>query len=226
MIDPLATLAPWASTINVWFLTAVAVAGLIAFLRWSPPIRRFLPRHDTGAQPGAFERFWSRFNGRALAVAWVILFALAVGDGGLLWSDSWKPVKDLFAILQPIAGLLLVPTTAGLYVYKRAVPQVARDESDEREREIQGAVYRRAHAIVIGVLAVFAALLVFNPHISDYVTRTAASRDVRLLDVVLPVFLLLFMLPSVAYAWMEPHREVEGPDDEASNAQLAGADAR
>lgn len=225
MTDPLAMLTPWLYTANVWFLTAVAVAGLIAFVRHSSLARRFLPRRDATSAPGRFERFWSRRDGRAIALAWVALVALTIGDGGLVWSDQWKPVKDFFAELQPVAGLLLVPMTAALYLYKRAVPQIARDESDERERDIQGAVYRRAHVILIGSLAVAAGLLAFNPAIGSMISNRLESRSVEALDLVLPAFLVLFMLPSVAYAWMLPHRENETPDEERPTGRLAGAEA-
>jgi hypothetical protein len=42
-------------------------------------------------------------------------------------------------------------------------------------------------------------------------TGTFHSRHTNLIDVLLPAFLLLFMLPSVAYAWMYPHREDGSP---------------
>ena len=129
MTDPLAMLSPWLYTANVWLLTAVAVAGLIAFVRQSPLARRFLPRRDAPSAPGRFERFWSRRDGRAIALGWVALFALTVGDGGLVRS------------------------------------------------------------------------------------------------VVLPAFLVLFMLPSLAYAWMLPHREDETPDGERPTGRLVGAEA-
>ncbi len=225
MTDPLAMLSHWLYAANVWFLTAVAVAGLIAFVRHSPLARRFLPRRDATSAPGRFERFWSRRDGRAIALGWVALFALTVGDGGLVWSDQWEPVNVLFAVLQPIAGLLLVPMTVALYLYKRAVPQIARDESDEREREIQGAVYRRAHAILIGSLAITASLLVFNPAIGHMIAIRLEARSVVPIDVVLPAFLVLFMLPSLAYAWMLPHREDETPDGERPTGRLVGAEA-
>jgi hypothetical protein len=225
MTDPLAMLTPWLYTANVWFLTAVALAGLIAFLRHSPLARRFLPRRDATSAPGRFERFWSRRDGRAIALAWVALVALTIGDGGLVWSDQWKPMKDFFAVLQPVAGILLVPMTAALYLYKRAVPQLARDESDERERDIQGAVYRRVQAILIASLAVAAGLLAFNPAIGHMMAIRLEARSVVPIDVVLPAFLVLFMLPSLAYAWMLPHREDETPDGERPTGRLAGAEA-
>jgi hypothetical protein len=103
--------------------------------------------------------------------------------------------------------------TAALYLYKRSVPQVARDESDEREREIQGSVYRRVHALLLGSLVVAAGLLVFNPAIGSMIAMRAAAADA--LDVVIPTFLVLYMLPSVAYAWMLPH-----PEDEMSDGGL------
>ena len=223
MTDPLAMLSPWLYTANVWLLTAVAVAGLIAFVRQSPLARWFLPRRDATSAPGRFERFWSRRDGRAIALGWVALFVLTIGDGGLVWSEQWEPVKVHFAVLQPIAGLLLVPMTAALYLYKRAVPQIARDESDEREREIQGAVYRRAHAIVLASLAVLAGLLMFNPAIGDMVATRLASAAA--IDVVLPAFLVLFMLPSLTYAWMLPLREDDTTDAQRPIAQAVGAEA-
>lgn len=223
MTDPQAVFTPWLYEANTWFLTAVALASFLAFLRHQPLVRRFLPGRDATAGPGRFERFWSRRDGRVIAIVWISLVVLTIGDGGLIWSDQWKPVKDAFAVLQPVAGILLVPMTAALYLYKRAVPQVARDESDERERDVQGAVYRRAHAILVGTLAVLAALLVFNPAIGQGIALSLESRDVVAIDVVLPTFLVLFMLPSVAYAWMQPHREDEPPELEPANGQPLGA---
>lgn len=192
---------------EIWFLTVLGVAALAAFVRNSGLVRRIIPGRGTPSEPGRFERFWSRADGRLLAVAWLALFALAVGDFGLVWSDTWHPVKHFFDLAQPIAGALLVPLTVGVYLYKRAIPQVARDEADERERSIQGDVYRRAHTLVIAGLAIGIALLEFNPAIGTMLVRHAEFLDVTLIDVLLPAFLLLFMLPSVAYAWMYPHRE-------------------
>jgi hypothetical protein len=225
MTDPLAAFGSWPHVANIWFLTAVAVAGLLAFLRHSPLARRFLPARDAASAPGRFERFWSRRDGRVLAVAWIVLVALTIGDGGLVWTDSWEPVEVFFAILQPLAGVLLVPMTAALYLYKRSVPQVARDESDEREREIQGRVYRRVHALLVGSLVITAGLLVFNPAISHMIANTLSSRGVGPLDVIIPAFLVLYMLPSVAYAWMLPHREDETPDGGLPVALAAGGEA-
>ena len=49
---------------EVWFLTVLGVAALAAFVRNSALVRRLFPR-NAGADPGAFERFWSRVDGRA-----------------------------------------------------------------------------------------------------------------------------------------------------------------
>jgi len=198
-------------TVEIWFLTVLGVATLAAFVRNSGLVRRIIPGRGTASEPGRFERFWSRADGRLLAVAWLALFALAVGDFGLVWSDTWHPVKHFFDLAQPIAGALLVPLTVGVYLYKRAIPQVARDEADERERSIQGDVYRRVHTLVIAGLAIGIALLEFNPAIGTMLVGHAEFRNVNLIDVLLPAFLLLFMLPSVAYAWMYPHREDRPP---------------
>ncbi len=197
---------------EAWFLTAICVVSLVAFVRSSDLVRRFLPRRDATAEPGRFERFWSGVDGRLLAVGWLVLFALAIGDAGMIWSETWKPVFDAFLVLQQVAAAALVPVTAGLYVYKRAIPQIAREEADERERAIQGDVYRRAHGIAIGGLAIGCALLVFNPAIGIGLALHAESRGVELIDVLLPTFLLLFMLPSVAYAWMNPQRDDTTPE--------------
>ncbi len=225
MDDVLAAFGTGPFEAKIWLLTAVAAAGLLAFLRHSPPARRFLRARDAESTPSWFERFWSRRDGRVLAVTWIALVALTIGDGGLVWSDSWKPVEVIFAMLQPVAGVLLVPMTAALYLYKRSVPQVARDESDEREREIQGSVYRRVHALLVGSLVLAAGLLIFNPAISDMIASTASSRGVEPLDLVIPAFLVLYMLPSVAYAWMLPHHEDETPDGGLPAALAAGGEA-
>lgn len=223
MTDALAAFGSWPHVANIWFLTAVAVAGLLALLRHSPVARRFLPVRDAASAPSRFERFWSRRDGRALAVAWIVLVALTIGDGGLVWTDQWEPVRVFFTILQPVAGVLLVPMTAALYLYKRSVPQVARDESDERERGIQGSVYRRAHTLLVGALVLTAGLLVFNPAIGGMIVVRLSA--VEPLDVVIPAFLVLYMLPSVAYAWMLPHREDETPDGGLPVALAAGGEA-
>ena len=225
MMDPLADFSEWPYVANVWFLTAVSVAGLLAFLRHSPIARRFLPARDAAGAPSMFERFWSRRDGRALAGGWIVLVALTVGDGGLVWSETWEPVREFFAVLQPIAGVLLVPMTAALHLYKRSVPQVARDESDERERDIQGSVYRRVHVLLVGSLLLSAALLVFNPAVGDMIAVTLQSRSVKPLDVIVPAFLVVYMLPSAAYAWMLPHREDETPDGGHPAALAVGGEA-
>jgi hypothetical protein len=155
----------------------------------------------------------------------VILVALTVGDAGLIWSDEWETVRVFFAVLQPVAGVLLVPMTAALYLYKRSVPQVARGESDEREREVQGAVYRRVHALLVGSLLLAAGLLVFNPLIGDMIAHRLNYAGVTPLDVGIPAFLVLYMLPSVAYAWMLPHREDEAPDSGLPVALAASGEA-
>jgi hypothetical protein len=223
MTDIVAALGSWPFVANIWCLTAVAAASLLAFLRHSPVARRYLRARDPRSDPSRFERFWSRRDGRLLAAAWVALVALTIGDLGLVWSDQWEPVRVFFTILQPVAGLLLVPMTAALYLYKRSVPQVARDESDEREREIQGSVYRRVHALLLGSLVVAAGLLVYNPAIGDMIARRAAAAEP--LDVLIPTFLVLYMLPSVAYAWMLPRHEDESPDGGRPVALAVGGQA-
>lgn len=223
MTDVLVDFGNWPFVANIWFLTAVAAAALLAFLRHSPVARRFLRARDAGSEPSSFERFWSRRDGRLLAAGWVALVALTIGDLGLVWSDQWEPVRVFFTILQPVAGILLVPMTAGLYLYKRSVPQVARDESDEREREIQGTVYRRVHVLLLGSLVVAAGLLVFNPAIGSMVAMRAAAAEP--LDVLIPTFLVMYMLPSVAYAWMLPHREDDAPDGGQPVALAVGGQA-
>lgn len=182
----------------------MAHAGLTLLRVMSPPRKADPP-------PGALERFWSRVDGRLLAAGWLALFALAVGDLGLVWSDMWRPVKDFFDSAQPVAAALLVPLTVGVYLYNCAVPQVARDEADERERSVQGDVYRRTHTLVITVMAIAIALLEFNPAFGTLLVDTFNRHYTQVIDLLLPAFLLLFMLPSVAYAWMYPHREDRPP---------------
>ena len=223
MTDIVAAFGSWPFVANIWFLTAVAAAALVAFVRQSPVARRFLRPRDAESAATKFERFWSRRDGRVLAVGWIVLVALTIGDLGLVWSQQWEPVRVFFTILQPVAGVLLVPMTAALYLYKRSVPQVARDESDEREREIQGTVYRRVHALILGSLVVAAGLLIFNPAIGSMIAMRAAAADA--LDVVIPTFLVLYMLPSVAYAWMLPHPEDETSDGGLPTVVVAGGHA-
>lgn len=196
---------------EIWFLTALGVCALIAFLRNSTVLHRLPLGRIASRVPSSFELFWSRRDGRVLAVAWLVLFALAVGDGGMIWSGQWQPVADAFLLAQPVAAAFLVAITAGIYVYKRSIAQVSQEDTDERERAIQGEVYRRAHRIVIGGLVIAVGLLAFNPAIGTGLFLHAESRNVQAIDVLLPAFLFLFMLPSVAYAWMYPHREGDDP---------------
>ena len=198
-------------TVEIWFLTALGVCALIAFMRTNTLLGRLTFGRTVMSVPGRFERFWSRCDGRVLAVAWLVLFALAVGDGGMIWSGQWQPVAEVFLLAQPVGAALLIVITAGIYVYKRAIAQIPGYEADERERAIQGEVYRRAHRIVIGGLVLAVGLLAFNPAIGIGFVRHAESRNVQAIDVLLPASLFLFMLPSVAYAWMYPHREGEDP---------------
>jgi hypothetical protein len=223
MPHDLAPLGSWPFVANTWFLTAVAAAALLALLRNSRLARPFVQARDAATAPSRFERFWSRRDGRVLGVGWIVLLALTIGDGGLVWTETWEPVRVFFAILQPVAGALLVPMTAGLYLYKRSIPQVARSESDEREREIQGGVYRRVHALLLGAMLLVAGLLVFNPAIADMVG--ARAQGIEPLDVIIPAFLVLYMLPSVAYAWMLPHREDEVADAGLPGPQMASSEA-
>jgi hypothetical protein len=210
MTDIVDALGSWPFIANIWCLTAVAAISLLAFFRHSPVARRFLRARDPESVPSRFERFWSRRDGRLIAAVWVVLVALTIGGDGLIWTDSWEPVRVFFVILQPAAGIALVPMTAALYLFKRSVPQIARDESDEREREIQGSVYRRVHAFLLGSLVIAASLLVFNPAIATMIAiRVSAASP---LDVLIPAFLVLYMLPSLAYAWMLPQREEEPLD--------------
>ncbi|HEX7492468.1 MAG TPA: hypothetical protein VF337_12275 [Candidatus Limnocylindrales bacterium] len=225
MNDAFSGFGSWPFVLNIWFLTAAAVAALLVFLRHSPVVRRFLPARDAAAAQGRFEQFWSRRDGRALAVIWIVLVALTIGDGGLVFSEQWAPVREFFAILQPVAGVLLVPMTAALYLYKRSVPHVASEEADEREREIQGGVYRRVHSILLGSLLLAAGLLVFNPAIGSMVAGRLSARGVEPLDVAVPAFLLLFMLPSVVYAWYLPHREDDAQDGRLSGPVAASGEA-
>ncbi len=197
---------------EISFLTALGVCALIAFLRNGTILHRLPLGRIASRVPGTFESFWSRRDGRVLAVAWLVLFAIAIGDGGMIWSGRWQPVMDAFLLAQPVAAALLVVVTAGLFVYKRAIAQIPGDEADERERAIQGEVYRHAHRIVVGGLVIAVGLLAFNPAIGEGLLQHGEFRIVQPIDVLLRVVLFLFMLPSVIYAWLYPRREDEGTD--------------
>jgi hypothetical protein len=213
---------------EVWFLTSISAVGLIALLRNVRVVRsavaasRRLPIVGAIARRVAlglngFGDLSSRLNGRLLAVGWLLLLALAIGDGGMTW--YWPPVVATFLVLQQIAGAVLIPWTAALYLYKDAVPHIPRDEADERERLVQGDAYRGAHLIVIGGLAIACALLIFNPAIGSWIMLRLESQNVELIDLVLPLFLLLFLMPSVAYAWSHSRRP-GGHSDAPSTARM------
>ena len=138
MTDVLEAIGPLPFVANIWLLTAVAAAALIAFLRQSSLARRFLKPRDAASDPSGFERFWSRRDGRALAAGWVVLVALTVGADGLIWNDSWEPVRVFFAILQPVAGILLVPMTAALYLFKRTTLEIHLLHHETSRRELAG----------------------------------------------------------------------------------------
>jgi len=85
-------------------------------------------------------------------------------------------------------------------------------------------VYGRVHALLLGAMLIAAGLLVFNPEIAGMVG--VRLRAVEPLDVIVPAFLVLYMLPSVAYAWMLPHREDETVGGGSRGAALATGEAR
>ena len=171
-----------------------------------------------GSEPGRFERFWSRQNGRVLAIGWLALFAVAwMAPMGIVLGLPGSTMEKLqvhypnryvaILVVQSAAALLLVPLTACLYLYRHAIPQIARDEADERERVIQGDVYRRTHTIIIVAVAIGGAALALVPDAGRYILATSNSWDTRWIGLLLPAWVLVFMLPSIVYAWMYPHRD-------------------
>jgi len=205
--------------VDLWVFGVLFAFGLTAMARHSGLIGGAEPRLRS-SEPGRFERFWSRRDGRLLAVAWLALFAvawlapLALGIGFDVRDLQRQRLEELYPhrfialiAVQSAAALLLVPLTAGLYLYRRAIPQIARDEADERERVIQGDVYRRTHAIIIVSLAIVGILLAFIPDVGRAVLLLTDSYGTRWIGLLLPAWVLLFMLPSVVYAWLYPRRE-------------------
>ena len=202
---------------SLWVFGVLFAFGLAAMARHSRLIGGAADRLR-GAEAGRFERFWSRQNGRVLAIGWLALFAGAwLAPLGLVIGldiRSVQSVQELYphryvAVLvgQSVAALLLVPLTAGLYLYRRAIPQIARDEADERERMIQGDVYRRTHAIIIVAVAIGGAALALSPEVGRAILLLTDAYASRWISLLLPGWVLLFMLPSIAYAWMCPRRD-------------------
>ena len=101
--------------------------------------------------------------------------------------------------LQSLAALHLMPLTAGVYLSKRALPQIASDEADERERSVQGDVCRRTHAIIIG-LAIGGTLVVLDPDAGNRLRAEALGHGFGWVDVLLPVWVLLFLRQSESAA--------------------------
>ena len=210
---------------EIWAFAVLFAAGLAAVLRHSNLGLRVRPRLR-GFEPGRFERFWSRRDGRLLAFAWLALFAaawlapFAVGFGdadsrSAPFAFDLHPIRyPVLLAIQSVAAVLLVPLTAALYLYKRAIPQISVDEVDERERAVQGGVYRRTHTITIIGLAIVGTLLALDPDLGAYLRAETFGHGLGWVDLLLPVWVLLFMLPSVTYAWMYPRR------DEAADGQL------
>jgi hypothetical protein len=208
--------------VEIWAFAVLFAAGLTAIVRHSNFVARTRPRLR-GFEPGRFERFWSRRDGRLLAIAWLALFvaawlapfAIGFGDAdsrSAQFANELHPIRyPLLLAVQSVAAVLLVPLTAGLYLYKRAIPQIALDEADERERLVQGDVYRRTHTIIIVGLAIGGMLLVLDPDAGAYLRAETYSQGLGWVDLLLPIWVPLFMLPSIAYAWMYPRRD-EGAD--------------
>lgn len=212
---------------EIWTFAVLFAAGLTAVVRHSNLVARARPR-PRGFEPGRFERFWSRRDGRLLSSAWLALFAAAwlapfavgVGDAYVRGSAQLHPIRYALLLgVQSLAALLLVPLTAGVYLYKRALPQIALDEADERERSVQGDVYRRTHTIIIIGLAIVGTPVVLDPDAGNYLRAEALSHGFGWVDVLLPIWVLLFMLPSVAYAWMDPGRD-DGRDGQPRQSCL------
>jgi hypothetical protein len=214
---------------SIWVFGVLFAFGLTAMARHSGLVGRTGDRLR-GSEAGRFERFWSRRDGRLLAIVWLVLFATAwlapvalgigLDDRHLRAAQERFPNRYIALLaVQAVAALLLVPLTAGMYLYRRAIPQIARDEADERERTIQGDVYRRTHAIIIVALAIGGALLALIPDAGRDILAFTDGYGTRWIGLLLPAWVLLFMLPSVAYAWMYPRR------DDAAEGDAAEGDA-
>lgn len=215
--------------VDIWVFAVLFAFGLTALVRHNG-ILGGAGSGLRGSRAGRFERFWSRRDGRLVAIAWLALFAvawlapLAVGIG----DDTSNPLRaqqthpNRYVILlaaQSVAAVLLVPITAGLYLYRRAIPQIARSEADERERVIQGDVYRRTYTIIIAAMALWGTLLALSPDVGRSVLAMADSYGNRWVGLALPAWVLLFMLPSLAYAWMFPRGD-DAAEAEPSQSRL------
>jgi uncharacterized membrane protein len=204
--------------LEFWIFAVLFAAGVAALVRSSG--LGSLGRWLKVAEASRFERFWSRFDGRLVAGVWLAMFIAAwlapFAAGINLWgSPGDHPIRGAILLgIQSIAAVLLVPLTAGLYLYRRAIPQIARDEADERERLVQGSVYRRTHLLMMVGLAVVGTVLATVPDAGRDLLWTLYYQNLSWIDVLLPAWVLLFMLPSVIYAWMEPRRD-DDPDPPA-----------
>lgn len=209
--------------IEFWAFAVLFAAGLAALARHSG-IGAYVAARLPRRQPSRFEGLWSRLDGRVLALAWIAIFAAAwlapFAVGISLWGSVGEhPIRDAVLLgVQSVASLLLVPLTAGLYVYKRAIPQIARDEADEREQLVQGGIYRRTHLLIMAGSAVVGTLVAVMPDGVRYMWNVAYFHGVGLVDLLLPAWVLVFMLPSVIYSWMYPSRD----DDDLDVGALAG----
>lgn len=198
--------------VEFWAFAVLFTAGLAALARHSGLAYRI----DVGLRRrrrDRFERLWSRWDGRLLALVWLGVFSTAwlapfAVDITLWGSVGEHPTRDAVLLgVQAIASVLLVPLTAGLYVFGHAIPQIGSNEADERERLVQGRVYRRTHLLIMAGSAILGTLLAAAPDAVRYLLIVAHTHDVGWVAVLLPVWVLLFMLPSLVYAWMDPRRD-------------------
>jgi len=196
--------------VEIWFLTSgrrppsshsSANSGLVAGSSRPRP-----PRPSPAGSSGSGRARTGGPRGR-----WLALLALPSGLRG--WCGATRGIGQAFLRLaQPVAAALLVPSP-GPVLYKRAIPQVARDEADGARVHPGRRLPARPHPRDRRPRHRRRAARVQPRHRTELV-HAFRSRNTNLIDVLLPAFLLLFMLPSVAYAWMYPRREDGTPGEQ------------
>jgi len=223
-MDSFAAFGSWLFVVNTWFLTAAAVAVLLASFdtrQWSGGFCRRAMRRTVA---GRFERFW--------CVETVACSrGLACPRSTHRWRRRTRLVRPMgcgAAVLRHSSAScrsFTRPDDRGALYVQAICPARPSEETDEREQEIQGVVYRRVHSLLVGLLVLAIGLLVFNPAIGSMVAGGLSARNVESLDVAVPTFLVLYMLPSVVYAWSQPHREDDELDGRLSKPRAASGEA-
>lgn len=156
-------------------------------------------------------------TGRLLVGIWFVTFFLAIATQIAAPAVS-AGIRGLLALAA--VGLFIAASIIVL-AWQRSLAQQPRARLDERERHLQGAVYLVAYRIVASVLAAAFAVGVGAVFAGWRVDALVIPEDESGLVNILAIgAFVLYCLPSLVHAWLEPRPEDAEDESSAPRAAL------